>query len=37
MMILHFAPNFQENAFLHNWELRGKILIFENTVITTER
>ena len=39
MMILHFAPNFQKkkNAFLQNWEFWGKILIFENTVITTER
>ena len=37
MMIIHFAPNFQKNAFLHNWEFWGKILIFENTLITTER
>ena len=37
MMILHFAPIFQKNAFLHNWEFWGKILIFENTLITTER
>ena len=32
MMILHFAPNFQNNTFLHNWEFWGKILIFENTL-----
>ena len=37
MMILHFPPNFQKYAFLHNWEFWGKILIFENTLITTER
>ena len=41
-MILYFVPNCQKkkkkkNAFLHNLEFWGKILIFENTLITTER
>ena len=27
----------KKNAFLHNWEFWGKILIFENSLITTKR
>ena len=37
MMILHFAPNLKENAFLHNWEIWGEILIFENIDIVGVR
>ena len=37
MTILHFAPNFQKFALPQNWEFWGKILNFENTLITTER
>ena len=37
MMNLLFAPYFQKHAFLHNWEFWVKILIFENTLIMTER
>ena len=37
MMILHFAPNFKKMHFCTTENFLGKILIFENTLITTER
>ena len=37
MTIRLFAPNLKTNAFPHNWEFWGKILIFENTLNTTEK
>ena len=37
MMILYFAPNFQKMDFCTTENFWGKILIFENTLITIER
>ena len=37
MMILYFAPNVQKMHFCTTENFWGKILIFENTLITTER